>query len=43
MNIMDEIENAQRRTRRAIYGLYGMIAGIYVLIIVWILANHFWK
>jgi hypothetical protein len=43
MNIITEIENAQRRTRMAIYGLYGLIVGTYALIIGWVLANHFWK
>ena len=43
MKIITDIDNAQRRTRTAIYGLYAMIVGTYALIIVLVLANHFWK
>jgi hypothetical protein len=43
MKIITDIENAQRRTRAVIFGLYGMIVGTYALIIGWVLANHFWK
>ncbi len=41
--ILKALLDHERQTRTMIFEAYGMIVGTYVLIIGWVLANHFWK